>query len=97
MKQQRHCGGEDIHAGDVVRFAGVPSVIVFVTDSCEYVPGFCPADWDHLSSGVMIRQENGALIYLNEADEALEFVRRVSPMLFAACTRDDCVPENKWR
>jgi len=76
MKPQRYYSGENIHAGDLVRFAEVPSIIVFVTDSGEYSPGFSAADWDHLSTGFMIRQENGALVYLNEVNEDLVFVRR---------------------
>ena len=57
-KQQRYHSGEDIHAGDVVRFGGVASVITFVNDSGEYLPGFGAAEWRYLGTGFMVRQEN---------------------------------------
>jgi hypothetical protein len=75
-KQQRYHSGEDIHAGDIVRYAGVASVIVFVNDSGEYLVGFCAAEWGYLGTGFMVRQENGALIYLEDADEDLDLVQR---------------------
>lgn len=76
MKQQRYYTGEDIHAGDLVRFSEVPTTIVFVNDSGEYLPGFSATEWDYLGTGFMMRQENGALIYLPEADEDVVFEQR---------------------
>jgi hypothetical protein len=75
-KQHRYHSGEDIHAGDVVHLCGVSSVIVFVNDSGEHLPDFSAADWSELGTGFMVRQENGALIYLTEATEDLELVER---------------------
>ena len=76
-KQQRYHSGEAIHAGDIVRYGRVSAVIVFVNDSGEYLPGFSSA-WSYLGTGFMVRQENEALIYLEEADEDLELVQRAS-------------------
>lgn len=76
-KQQRYYSGSDIHAGDIVRYAGVPAVIVFVNDLGEFLPGFTAADWSYLGSGFMVQYEDGALVYLDEADEDLELVQRV--------------------
>ena len=59
-----------------MRYAGVAGVIVFVNDAGEYLSGFNATEWSYLGSGFMMRQENGALIYLDEADEDLEFIQR---------------------
>jgi hypothetical protein len=75
-KLQLYHSGDEIHAGDSVRYAGMPSVIVFVNDTCEYLSGFDATEWSYLGSGFMMRQENGALIYLGEADEDLELIQR---------------------
>lgn len=75
-KQQSYHSGQDIHAGDIVRYAGVASVIGFVNDSGDYLTGFGAAEWSYLGTGFMVRQENGALIFLEEADEDLDFVQR---------------------
>jgi len=74
FKEQCYLTGETIHAGDKVVFAGVPSVVVFVNDTKEYLPGF--EGWQHEDSGFMIQQPNGALIFLPEADEDLRFIAR---------------------
>jgi hypothetical protein len=68
--------GESVHAGDVVRFNGVPTVVVFVNDIGAYQPGFSEEEWAHLGSGFMLQQENGALIFMEDADEDLELVHR---------------------
>jgi len=75
-KQQRYQSGEDVHAGDVVRYDGVSSVIVLVNDSGEYLPAFTAADWSYLGTGFLVQQEDGTLIYLKDTDEDLELVQR---------------------
>ena len=75
-KQQRYFSGETIHAGDFIRYGNADGIIVFVNDTAEYIENFTAADWSYLSSGFMTRQENGALIFLEDSDDDLEFIRR---------------------
>ncbi|WP_029190242.1 hypothetical protein [Verrucomicrobium spinosum] len=75
-QDKRYYSGEAVHAGDVVRFNGVPTIVVFVNDNREYQPGFSAEEWAHLGSGFMLQVENGALVFLEEADEDLDFVCR---------------------
>ena len=76
FKEQCYLTGEAIHAGDKVAFAGVSSIVVFVNDTKEYLPGFTSEGWQHVGSGFMIQQPNGALIFLPEADEDLRLINR---------------------
>jgi hypothetical protein len=75
MEQLYH-SGEEIHAGDEIRYAGHPGKIVFVIDRNEYLPDFPAKDWSHHSTGFMIQTPAYALVMLNKADEDLEFVAR---------------------
>jgi hypothetical protein len=75
-KQQRYFSGEPIHAGDVIRYGRADGGIVFVNDTAEYIEDFTAKDWSYLGSGFMMRQENGALIFLEESDDILQFIRR---------------------
>ncbi len=78
-KPQTYKTGETIHAGDRVRHAGVPGMIVFVNDTGEYLKGFSD-HWLHLGSGFMFRQDTrkGGLFFMETADEDLKFERRAS-------------------
>jgi hypothetical protein len=75
-KQQRYFSGETIHAGDIIRYGKAAAVIMFVNDTAEYIEDFKAEDWSYLGSGFMMRQENGALVFLEESDDILEFIRR---------------------
>ena len=73
-KQQHYFSGEEVHAGDKVRFTGLSGVIVFVNDTSEYLPGFTAEECNYMGSGFMVRLESGELIFLKEADQDLELV-----------------------
>lgn len=47
-----------------------------MNDNGEYQPGFSAEEWAYLGSGFMLQVENGALVFLEEADEDLDFVCR---------------------
>lgn len=75
-ESQRYHSGEQVHAGDLVQFSFAPGVVVFVNDNVEYEPGFSAEEWGYLGAGFMLRMENGALIFLEKADEDLVLVHR---------------------
>jgi hypothetical protein len=75
-KEQRYFSGDVIHAGDVIRYGRVRGVIMFVNHSAEYIGEFNATDWSYLGPGFMMRQENGAVVFLEKADDILEFIRR---------------------
>lgn len=80
MKDQRYHSGEEVHLGDRVTFGGCPSTITFVIDRDEFPDSESPesrAWWrsEH-RTGFMIHQDDGADIFLDEADEDLLFVSR---------------------
>ena len=68
--------GEEVHAGDRVRYDGNYATIVFVSngESEEYSPGY----EDHIGAdrGVIVRDDDGATSEIGEPDERLSFVDR---------------------
>jgi hypothetical protein len=80
MEQLYH-SGEEIHAGDEIRYAGQPGKIVFVIDRNEYLPDFPAKDWSHHRTGFMMRMATMGLVMLDAADEDLEFVARGTPTI----------------
>jgi len=79
---QQYYSGEEIHMGDRVMFCGCPATVVFVIDRDEWPDDQSEEsrDWERKEngSGFLLRQENGARIFLPEADEDLFFVSRAS-------------------
>ncbi len=82
MKDQRYYTGEEIHIGDRVTFGGCPSTIVLVVDRDEFPPSesYASRTWWRTAhgSGFLIRQENGADIFLDGPDEDLLFLDRAN-------------------
>jgi hypothetical protein len=70
--------GEEIHAGDRVRYKGTAATIAFVTDGedGEYASGY--TDYRGYEAGIMLRDDDGALTFLHEPEEELEFVEHES-------------------
>ncbi len=88
MKDHRYYTGEEIHIGDRVTFGGCAATILFVVDLDEF-PASEPAegrDWwrTEYGSGFMIHQNDGADIFLAEADEDLLFVSHSGPPIGVA-------------
>ena len=74
-----YLSGEEIHAGDHVRYGGLPGRIVIVLGFGEFFPEFTEAkDWFYkeYGQGFMVDQEGGGLFFLDESDEDLEFTSR---------------------
>ena len=80
--EQHYYSGEEIHIGDRVEFCGCPGVIILVIDREEW-----PDDQSlesrawfraEYGSGFVIRQDAGAEIVVDGADEDLFFVSRAT-------------------
>lgn len=76
---RHYLSGEEIHAGDQVVFAGVSGRIVFVLGFDDFLPEFVvDKEWffEEFCQGFMVEQSGGGLIFQQESDEDLKFVRR---------------------
>jgi len=80
MKHQVYYTGEEIHIGDRVTFAGCPATILLVVDREEFPAGESEEsrDWWRFEqgSGFLLKQDGGADIFMDEADEDLFFISR---------------------
>ena len=68
--------GEDVHAGDRVRYNGSFGTVVFVSDgeSEEFSPGF--EDYTGSSRGLVVCDDDGTVSNVGESDDRLSFVDR---------------------
>jgi len=68
--------GEEVHAGDRVRYKGSFSTVVFVSDGDneEFSPGY--QDYAGSERGVMICDDDGATSFIGYPDENLSFMDR---------------------
>ena len=66
----------EIHAGDVVSYAGQKGAIMFVTDRHKYSDTYPERDWppSRFPTSFMIEFTNGARLFLESSDEDLELV-----------------------
>ena len=79
-----YVSGEEIHAGDRVRYGGVYGRIVFVLGFDEFLPDFAPhKSWysEELGRGFMFEQDGGGLVFSYEGDEDLDFISRAAQRL----------------
>jgi hypothetical protein len=69
-----YSSGEEVHAGDRVRYQGTVATVVFVTDGDEgeFAPGY--TDYQGHERGIMLCDDDGGLNFLSEANEELEFI-----------------------
>jgi hypothetical protein len=70
--------GDDVHAGDRVRYREQSGTIVFVSDgdAGEFASGY--AEYYGHEAGVMFCSDDGELTFLPEPNEDLELIRRSS-------------------
>ncbi len=68
--------GEEVHAGDRVQRNGEYATVVFVSngEAEEFSAGY--EDYIGSERGVMICDDDGAVQYIGDPDEALEFIDR---------------------
>jgi hypothetical protein len=68
--------GEDVHAGDRVRYNGSFATVVFVSDGEleELSPGF--EDYTGSSRGLVVCDDDGSVSNVGESDDRLSFVDR---------------------
>lgn len=70
--------GQEIHAGDAIRYKKHTGTIAFVSDGQQgqFASGF--ADYCGFEAGIMVSNDDGELTLLSEPDEDLEFIGRGS-------------------
>jgi hypothetical protein len=76
---RHYISGEEIHAGDRAKLAGLQGRIVFVLGFDEFLPEFeSGKEWyyEQFGHGFMFQQDGGGLIFQKESDEDFEFVSR---------------------
>ena len=68
--------GEEVHSGDRVQYKGTYATVVFVSngETEEYSPGY--EDYIGSAQGVIICDDDGAVISIGEPDEYLSFLDR---------------------
>jgi hypothetical protein len=68
--------GEEVHAGDRVRYRGVFATVVGVSDgeNGEFSPGY--TEWSGTERGIVVVDDDGEVSNLSETGENLEFVER---------------------
>lgn len=77
VTQPRYVDGHMIHAGDRVKHAGEPAVVVAVLDTREFASDRDRAEWDFLENGFVIAEAGTNETYhYQEADEDIELVSR---------------------
>lgn len=71
--------GEEVHAGDRVRYKGTAATVVFVTDGDEgeFAPGY--TEYHGHEAGIMLCDDDGGLNFLVEPDEELDFIEHEIP------------------
>jgi len=70
--------GEQVHAGDRVRYKGTTVTVAFVSDGeeGEFSSGY--EDYHGHEAGIMLRDDDGELTFLPEPGEDLELVGHAS-------------------
>jgi hypothetical protein len=70
--------GEEVHAGDRVRYKGEAATVAFVTDGegGEFSGGY--EDYFGEEAGIMLCDDAGELTFLVEPGDDLELIRRKS-------------------
>lgn len=70
--------GQEIHAGDRVRFKGNAGNIAFVSDGKggQFASGF--ADYNGYEAGIMVSIDDGELMFIPQPNTELEFLARGS-------------------
>jgi hypothetical protein len=71
-----YLSGDDIRAGDRVRWADWTGVVVFVLGTGSFAPGYTPANWSYLSRGFMVDYDQAGLVFSEQSDEDLELLAR---------------------
>lgn len=67
--------GKVIGVGDRVTIgSGIDGVVVFSIDTDEFSLEFLKDDWNYLGRGIMVKTEQGGLVYLDVSDEDLEII-----------------------
>ena len=75
-KMLQYINGAEVHAGDRVRYKGSGADVVFVSDGDggEFMPGY--KDYLGYEPGIMLRDDDGELMFIYDPDENLEFAHR---------------------
>jgi hypothetical protein len=68
--------GEEIRAGDQVRWADGFGTVVFVIGNGSFAEGYQVADWAYLGRGIMVNSDQAGFVFHPTADEDLTFVCR---------------------
>lgn len=77
MKQPTYLDGQVIRAGDRIKHAGHPAVVLAVLDTRDFASDQDRALWDFLPNGfVILESETNETYHYREADEDIELVRR---------------------
>lgn len=77
MKNPTYADSQMIHAGDRIRHAGRPAVVLAVLDTHEFASDRDRAQWDFLEKGFVISEaETNETYHYQEADEDIELVSR---------------------
>lgn len=73
-----YLNGNEVHAGDRVRYKGAAANVVFVSDgeSGEFLPGY--RDYVGYEPGIMLCDDDGEMMFIYDPDENLEFAHRGS-------------------
>jgi hypothetical protein len=71
-----YASGEEVQIGDRVKYDGTFSTVVVVSDgeTCQLAPGY--EDETGAERSVMICDDDGTLIAVDETDERLVFIER---------------------
>ena len=71
----KYPSGEEVHAGDKLRFEGRGATVVFVTHRREYEPGFPESDWAFLKGDtIAVQFDDGTLMMFDAFCECDEIV-----------------------
>jgi len=77
MKQPTYVDGQMICAGDRIKHAGHPAVVLAVLDTREFASDRDRAEWDFLKDGFVILEAGTSETYhYQKADEDIELVSR---------------------
>lgn len=77
MTQPRYLDGQIIHAGDRVKHAGQPAVVLAVLDTREFASERDRVEWGFFDDGFVISEvETNETYHYQEVDEDIELVSR---------------------
>src|SRR5689334_5242591 len=75
----RYHSGDDVQAGDRVRYGTWTGRVVFVLGNGSFAPGYNPTAWSYLGRGFMVEYDQAGLVFAEQADEDLVLVARDTP------------------